>query len=290
MKYPKTRSPFIRNARKDSGSALVIALTFSCIITFGIAGILPLVLTDWKLSSRISGQEAAFSLAESGIEEAIWAILEFGEEESAWTSNGWNESVNGKYWYREWNLSDYTDQLSETYELDDNRVGSFRVVVEKKSAGTVYTGNSGNTFNTVNIVSQGIVTGGKNVAKDYRASRYIETQFKRPNPFEDGLIAKELLDFNGQPTFDSYNSAIEEELNWEDFTRTENVTIGSASTSGSDIKLGNARIHGDLATGSTDDGSDRFRGIDGAIKYDQSIKLPEVPQPDTSGSGWLNQL
>ena len=281
MKYPKTRSPFISNARKDSGSALVIALTFSCIITFGIAGILPLVLTDWKLSSRISGQEAAFSLAESGIEEAIWAILEFGEEESAWRADGWNESGNGKYWYREWNLSDYTDQLNETYELDENRIGNFRVVVEK-------VGES-----TVNIVSQGIVTGGKNVAKDYRASRYIETQFERPNPFKDGLIAKNQLNFNGQPTFDSYNSAIEEELNWEDFTRTENATIGSASTSGSDIDLGNARIHGDLKTGSADDGSESVRGnarIDGAIKYDQSIELPEVPQPDTSGSGWLNQL
>jgi len=173
MKYPNTRSPVIRNARKDSGSALVIALTFACIITFGIAGILPLVLTDWKLSSRISGQEAAFSLAESGLEEAIWAILEFGEDESAWTSNGWNESANDAYWYREWNLSDYTDQLSEIYELDDNRVGSFRVVVQKVGEA------SDNDVNIVNIISQGIVTGGKNVANDYRASRYIETQFKR---------------------------------------------------------------------------------------------------------------
>jgi len=275
----KTRSTFIRNARKDSGSALVIALTFSCIITFGIAGILPLVLTDWKLSSRISGQEAAFSLAESGTEEAIWAILEFGEEESAWTSNGWNESVNGKYWYREWNLSDY----GEIYELDDNRVASFRVLTEKV----------GNTVNTVNIISQGIVTGGKNVAKDYRASRYIETQFNRLNPFKDGLIATDQLDFNGQPTFDSYNSNIEDELNWGDFTRTENVTIGSASTSASDIQLGNATIHGDLKTGSSDDGSESVRGnaqVDGVIKYDEEIELPEVPQPDTSGSGWLNQL
>jgi len=287
MKYPKTRSPFIRNARKDSGSALVIALTFSCIITFGIAGILPLVLTDWKLSSRISGQEAAFSLTESGIEEAIWAILEFGEEESAWRADGWNESGNGKYWYREWNLSDYTDQLNETYELDENRIGNFRVVVQKVGEA------SENDVNIVNIVSQGIVTGGKNVANDYRASRYIETQFKRLNPFEYGAIAKKRIDFNGQPEFDSYNSDSEEELNWEDFTRTENATIGSASTSGSDIDLGNARIHGDLATGSADDGSDSVRGnarIDGAIKYDQSIELPEVPQPDTSGSGWLNQL
>jgi hypothetical protein len=287
MKYPNTRSPVIRNARKDSGSALVIALTFACIITFGIAGILPLVLTDWKLSSRISGQEAAFSLAESGLEEAIWAILEFGEDESAWTSNGWNESANDAYWYREWNLSDYTDQLSEIYELDDNRVGSFRVVVQKVGEA------SENDVNIVNIVSQGIVTGGKNVANDYRASRYIETQFKRLNPFEYGAIAKKRIDFNGQPEFDSYNSDSEEELNWADFTRTENITVGSASTNASDIALGNATIHGDLATGSSDDDSDSVRGnalIDGNISYDFEMELPIVSQPDTSGFGWLNQL
>ena len=236
MRKQDAQDTSISNAQRNSGSAMIIAIIFSAIISFGIAGILPLALTDWKMSNRNSGQEAAFTLAESGSEEAIWAILEYGSEESDWEDAGWSESDNGEFWYREWLLSDYTSDLGEIYELDEGRIGKYRVVVEKVDG------------STVNIVSQGIVDGGKNVAQDYYASRYIETQFKRPNPFDYGLIAKELLRFAGQPTFDSFNSN-NETTNfsgwWQSVTRTANATIGSVSTSGSDISPGNAHINGD---------------------------------------------
>lgn len=286
MRDQDTNSPFISNAQKNAGSAMIIALIFSCIITFGIAAILPLGLTDWKMSSRNSGQEAAFTLAESGTEEAIWAILEYGDEESDWKAGGWSESDNGAYWYREWNLSDFTESLGDIYELDENRIGKYRVVVEKVDG------------STVNIVSQGIVDGGRNVAGGYNASRYIETEFKRPNPFDYGLIAKELLSFNGQPSFSSFHSGEDAftNLNWKTVASSplrENATVGSVSSSSSDVSPGNAKIYGDLATGSADDGSDSVTGgasISGDVIYDFEMDLPEVTLPDTSGSSWINTL
>ena len=48
----------------------------------GLAGLLPMLLSDWKLNAQSSLQEAAFSLAESAVEEAVWAVLEFGDDEN----------------------------------------------------------------------------------------------------------------------------------------------------------------------------------------------------------------
>ncbi len=260
--------------RKDSGSAIIIALIFATIITAGIAGLLPMLLSEWKINSRSSAQEAAFSLAESGVDEAIWAVLEFDDTDQDWLDAGWSEDPSGAYWYREWTLAEISTELGDVYTLDEGREGKYRVIVQKVDS------------SVINIISQGIVTGGGSVDSDLTVARYIETQFRRPNPFGYGLIARDGLNFNGRPTFDSYDSRIFPYDYLYGTNSGSNATVGSVSTSTSDLGLGNAYIYGDLATGASDDGSDPSGGATvsgGDIIWDFEMDFPEVVAPSTTG-------
>jgi len=136
----------------------------------------------------------------------------------------------------------------------------------------------------INIVSQGVVNGGRNVSSNMDVSRIIETQFRRPNPAGYGLIARDSLDFNGKPTFDSYHSG-QGANPGPGAGPNVNVTVGSVSADTSTLGLGNAFIFGDLATGASNDGSDPRGGstVSGDIIWDFEMDFPEVVAPDTTG-------
>lgn len=256
-------------ASRKRGSALIISIIFTAVITIGLAGLLPMMLTEWKSNSRSSAQEAAFSLAESGIDEAVWAILEYGSSEQDWLDDGWAESDNGNYWYKEWALADISVELGDIYSLDEGREGFYRVIAQKVDS------------SVINIVSQGIVIGGANVATDFEVTRYIETQFRRPNPAGYGLIARDGLNFNGKPFFDSYDSR---EFPYDysfGVNSGDEVTVGSVSDTTVKLDLGNSIILGDLATGAADDGTDPRSGstVSGDMIWDFDMDFPEVTKP-----------
>lgn len=252
-------TPLLNESGSRRGSALIVAIVFSMIVMFGLAGLLPMLLSDWKLSTRISSLEAAFSLAESGVDEAIWAVLEYAEIDSDWEAAGWTDG--GNYWHKEWTLSALSSDLGENFKLDDGRVGLFRVVAEKAENSVVH------------VVSQGVVTGGKFVGSGFEVVRYVETQFRRPNPAGYGLVARSSLNFNGRPEFDRYDSSLfpfvySDGLNsisqndYEDLlAAAPNVDVrdeieakyafyvGSVSEIVAMLNLGKASIDGNLATG-----------------------------------------
>lgn len=254
----------------QSGSALIISIIFSTVIIFGLASLLPMILNDWKSNARASAQEVAFSLAESGIEEAIWAVKEYADTDQHWIDAGWSEdSVNQQFWYKEWSLADITASIGESYDLDESRTGSFRVIVQK-------TGNS-----RVSIISQGIVRGGANVTSDFEVARIIETEFRRPNPFGYGLIARDALDFNGRPFFDSYDSR-EFPYNYAfGINSGDEVTVGSVSDNTVKLDLGNSSIYGDLATGSEYEAVDPRSGstVTGDMIWEFDMDFPIVEKP-----------
>ncbi len=270
------QSPYSKStAIAQQGSALIIAIIFTTIITLGLAGLLPMMMTEWKANARSSAQEAAFSLAESGVDEAIWAVLEFSSNDQDWIDAGWKESDDQKYWYREWTLAAISQQLGDSYDLDEGRIGSYRVIVQKVDS------------TIINIISQGLVKGGSNVGNNLEVARYIETQFRRPNPLAYGLIARDSLDFNGQPSFDSYDSRVFPYDYSYNVNSGENVTVGSTSEDLSTLDLGNSKIYGDLATGASDDGSDPRSGstVTGDMIWDFKMDFPEVTKP-TGYTNW----
>jgi len=265
--------------RRD-GSALIAAVVFTTIIVLGLAGLLPMLLTDWKQNSRTSAQEAAFSLAESGIEEAVWAVSEYGTDDDSWTDAGWNESKDGAFWYREWQLSDYSKALGDVYTLDEGRDGRFRVIVQKADSATI------------DIVSQGIVRGGANVPAGMEVARYIETRIRRPNPLAYGLIARRYMALNGRPTFDSYDSRIFPFYHSPGVNDGDKATVGGPSDMVADFKTTNVIVEGDAAWGGPEGGSHPFDGnsVTGSLIYEFDMDFPPVDAPDTGDGTWKTTL
>jgi len=195
----------------------------------------------------------------------------------AWLSAGWKESSNGNFWYREWTLKELSLITNTYFLLDEARAGSYRALVEKVSGSRVA------------IVTQGAVAGGREVQAGTEVSRYIETEFRRPNPAGYGLIARDTLTFNGKPTFDSYDSSKFPYTYLFGINSGSIVTVGSVSDDyGSTLNLGNALIFGDLATGAFDDGSDPSGGatVSGDVVWDFDMEFPAVTIPNTAG--WNN--
>ncbi|PXA04505.1 hypothetical protein DDZ13_04840 [Coraliomargarita sinensis] len=232
-----------------------------------------MLLNDWKQTARTSLQEAAFALAESAVDEAIWAVLEYGDEDSDWTSAGWSEGDNGNFWYREWTLSALSQEAGVVLDLDEGRIGKYRAIVQKANS------------SRITIVTQGIVSGGKDVQAGTEVARYIETEFRKPNPAAYGLIARDNLNFNGRPYFDSYDSREFPYVYSFLINSGSEVTVGSTSTDKIALGLGNATIRGDLATGAIDDGSDPSGGatVTGDTIWEFEMDFPEVEIPDTTG-------
>jgi hypothetical protein len=277
-----------RNSRhfptgRSQGSALITAVIFGTILLVGLAGLLPMLVNDWKQTSRTSLQEAAFTLAESGVEEAIWALTEFGDEDGNWEDAGWKEAANGNFWYREWNLAELTQSTGVMLDLDEDRSGIYRAVVQKTSGPKI------------SVIGQGVVSGGQNVAKDTTIKRYIETEIDNPsssgNPFAYGLIARRYMALNGQPTFDSYNSDFGEDPE-EEMGPRDNVTVGGPSVDLSNFKITNPVISGDVVAGTPDGSAHPFDGkfFTGEKLYDFNMDFPEVVKPDTSSGTWNDSL
>lgn len=271
-----TSSSSSKPAQHDprGGSALIIAVVFSTIIMFGLAGLLPMLVNDWKMSAQTSTQEAAFTLAESGVDEAIWAVKEYADDESAWTSNGWTDG--GSFWHREWTLAAISSNLGLDYQLDEGRTGLYRVLVQKINS------------SMIQIVSQGVVSGGKNV-RSGETSRIIETQFRRPNPLGKGAISRYLFILNGRPSFGSYDSSYMPNPG-PGSSPLANVTLGSTHDETFVLELGNALISGDLVTGAPDDGSDPSgrATVTGDIIWDFEMDFPPVQKPNTTG--WATSI
>lgn len=261
------------STRKKQGSALITSVIFGTVILLGIAGFMPMLLTDWKQTARTSLQEAAFTLAESAVEEGIWAILEYGDDEDAWEQADWSEGDNGNYWYREWTLTELSQAAGQVFELDDGRTGTYRVLVEKSDS------------SRLTLVAQGIVSGGRDVSDDTEIARYIETEFRKPNPAGIGLVARDSVTFNGRPRFDSYDSREFPYSYTFGINSGSEVTVGSTSQNASTLNLGNATIDGNIATAATNDGSDP-RGsatVTGDVIWEFEMDFPEVPLPNTTG-------
>jgi hypothetical protein len=249
------------------------------VILLGIAGIMPMLVSDWKQTSRTSLQEAAFTLAESAVDEAIWAVLEFEDDEIAWRAAGWSEGSNGNYWYREWTLTALSQSAGINLELDEGRTGRYHAIVEKADS------------SRITIVAQGVVSGGRNVNSETEIARIIETEFSKPNPAAYGLIARDSLNLNGKPTFDSYDSRNFPYIYSSGVNSGSNATVGSASKNkNSTLDLGNSTIFGPLATGAPNDGTDPTGGatVSGGIIWDFEMDFPPVTVPDTSG--WTNSV
>lgn len=257
------------------GSALVMVLLFGFLVFMIITGFLPSVLLDYRVSRQNEMANAAYYIAEAGAEEAMWYLNQ--EAYDDWSSDGWEESTDGKYWKREIDFSD------ELFDLNDGWEASIRLVVEKPKAGAA-----------VKIYSHGIVEKGDGSDS---LSKVIVLSTTQPKIFE-GLIAKDTLSFSGQPQFDSYDSSVfpytyaPGSNTWADIhsgSDPKSLSVGSISDSAGTVSLGNASVDGNVVSGASDPlGSGAVTQgpnstVTGSYKGNFTFDFKYVGPPDTTG-------
>lgn len=258
--------------KSEKGSALLITLIMALLIGIIIATILPMVITEYKMTFRQSMINAAFGLAEAGAEEALWALNECSDEED-YLLLGWKPDDSGNYLTRELTTEDFP------WGLEDGFEGRIRIVME-----------SPNGVDSVNIWIEGKVSGSAGIYGEpiYRVIEIQAGTSSSNSRAHLGLIAREGLNFNGQPTFDSYNSDVFPYFYVAGVNSGQNVTVGSPADWNNSINLGNAKVYGDVVSGNSEPWeSGAVKGnhpvITGSIIGDFEYDFSPVEIPDTQG-------
>lgn len=270
----KAKHPSTEISQKR-GSALVITMIFTAILLTALGSTLNLTFHELKLASRTGASEAAFSLAESGLEEGLWALNEYGSNSTSWTNAGWNISQNGNYYSKTWNLSTLTVASKNSYEFADNRIGEYKVIVEKTAGANI------------TILAKGSVTDNAGASGTYSIDKYVETTIEWQNPLIYGLITGYGIDFSGKPGMASYDSRIPPYLPSNANSGSE-VKVGSTDNDKANIDLGNTIVNGDILTGDTNVDNSYFLGNHtGNITWGFKAVFPDVEKPDTTQGSWI---
>jgi len=254
---------FLRNPKAREGSALLSTVIISILIGFIIASTLPMVLNNYKANMRESMTTAAFNLAEAGAEQALWSIKQVSTAQDM-IDNGWNLDDSGDYLSLEINVDDLT------WQLDSGMSGRIRIVTENPEGAS-----------SVQVWVEGYVAGNSKMGDPI--SRILSIQAGTSSP-HIGLIAIDQLRFNGQPSFDSYDSDVFPFLYFSGVNSGQNVTVGSVSTAAGSVSLGNANIYGNVVTGAIDPEGGAISGnanlnITGEIIGGFEMDLPEIIPP-----------
>ncbi len=211
--------------RRDSkeGSALVTVLCMVVVLAAVAGSILSLVSQEYMLSKRSLAWNQAIFAAESGVEigwneiNRLTAINTNGTFMSGWTSAGANT----------WTLNNQS--LVPLAGTEGNSLFSVTVVTNSPQAGYVTITANG---------AQGTTLGLSN------ATRTLVVTLKPNTPFTMAILAKGLIDFNGNAAVvDSWNSAS------GDYSAALKRAHGDIGTNGQLIDAAGLDVYGNMKTG-----------------------------------------
>lgn len=241
------------------GSALLAAII--AVVVWGTisAGYLRLAHHEKRMAFRVFDSNALTYLAEAGIEAGVWALN--SGDWSAWSDLS---AATGKY------------LPTKTVTLGNGRSAEVDVIT--------FTSGS-----AVQIYSRALVdVGGAQQEKQMRVE-YIPSANK-----PGGLISKGKMDLSGgNMYFDAYSSDYGPPDSF--FNRTDNVTVGTVSTSSDALKYNSGvYIYGYVGTGRRapeKSGTVHVKGPSSTRNYDTSrisqdfnFEFPAVVQPSWSGA------
>ncbi len=256
-----------RENRSQRGSVLIAFLIFSAILALVIGTLLPSMVTDFKMNSRSYLQIAGLAIAESGAEEGFWALNHLGDV-SEWTNDGWTEAKSGRLMIKEFTIQSGS---GDPFTLSNDRKARIRVVVEPGA-------------NSSRIYSEGVIL---DADDNVLARDVVELVSQISSPFM-GLIAKDSINFNGQPQFDSYDSSVFPYSYSSGINSGSNVTVGSINDASGSVDIGNADVYGNVVSGDDDPlvsgaVSVNNGNISGDVIGGFNMVFPDVPVPDTTG-------
>jgi len=225
-----TRSQHLPRNRR--GSLLLVAMLLSAVTAIGIATYLQLGNASMQLAHRSFFENAAMNLAEGGLDQAMWCF------EQARNGNPGASAANF--------VIDGTN-AHQTFEESDiglNATGSVRVFVQYSDASLppVVTARATVTPKTGSPIE-----------------KWVQVSLHTRSRFGDGMIAKLLIDFNGNNVAaDSWNSDTADsdgnpltgaQTTYTHAVATDQATIASTQITAGAIGIGNADVLGYVATG-----------------------------------------
>jgi len=222
---------FLRSRRR--GSALVTALLFTAVLGLLVfPSYLALSRLTLKLSHRSFYGDAAYELAESGLEEAVWAL---------------NRDYGGNDPWADWYIagSDAKRTFSD-YSFGGDITGSILVTIQDYAT------------DTPTVLARGVV----NLPGQAPMVRYMRGEFSSSSLastggglFAYGMLARDSITASGGCAFDSWNSDPDNDPDTPDIpysakVRDDNAKIGCASPGNNSISLGSSDVYGSAAIGS----------------------------------------
>ncbi len=239
------------------GSVLLVALLLGMAMAIAAGSYLSLSLNTLKVAHHTYQYNAAFNLAEAGLEEALWA-LNNGGTEGDWTKRAWTDTGDDdKVLLGSFDSSELTapNSLPAYYH--------------------VYVQNANNVGGTPIITAEGVIrpTIGPIVRKQ------IRIHARKSNLFMPPFTAITSLTLNGGE-IDSYRMA---EGDYSTAPRRYETTVASPTVTIGDINIGSpADIYGFVTVGvGTANAAGFISGIKGTVQGDSTV----AGAPGVLGSG-----
>ncbi len=263
MKTPRaTPPPPPRRTRTRRGSVLIVAMLLASIIGISLVSYIKLSTNSLKLAHRSFFANAGNNLVEAGLEEAVYSFNLMGSGTAVatvWsTANGWTTN----------SAANTATRTLPTFTLDQNATGIIKIYVS---------GYDGTNAAPV-VVAQSTITpfdGGAPIVK------IVEVTLRFNGPFANGVVAKNGMTWNGQPTADSWlsNPTSSTTGPWSTYPGTgarANTTVADLTGT---VDLGSQGIiRGSLALGSaaTYTGSNTITGTT-TRNFSSTLAMPVYP-------------
>jgi hypothetical protein len=273
MKHPgearRSRVRIAAPGKKSRGSVLIVALLLAGIIGISLSSYLKLAITSLRTASRSFYANSSVNYAEIGIEQAMacfYTVSAGTAAETAWSG---------------WTLNTTTKEATRTFPgatayftAGPGSTAQVKVYVQKYD----YSG-------TPLIVAKAVLTPSEGPALE----KYVKITLRSRSLFSNGLVARNLIDWAGSPSADSWNSDPDNNpataaVPYSTAIRLANCIIGCISATNGAIDLANGTLMGSVATGGgTVAGSPT---ITGNTTYDFSASFPSIstPAPTTANS------
>lgn len=248
----KIRSSY---ASSQTGSILIITLFLAVLAGVFLGSYFAIVKQQRNLVARSQAWNAAFTVAEAGVEEAL-AQLNPGAP-LPWINragNGWGGPTAGIYGPVTRNVSG----------------GTYSVAVSTNLYPVIYS------------------TGYVSVASlSAQLTRVVCVSTTNVPLFTVGMAARQNINFSGNnattDSFDSSNPSLSTNSRWDPSKISTNGTIASM---GGVVSVGNANINGEVLLGATASDTIKNNGfISGGVENDFNFDFPNVVLPQTS---WIN--
>lgn len=269
MSSPRNSRFGPRRPRSERGSAILAVLIIACFLGVLAAYFLTHARTESKLAMRSFYQSTALNLAEAGIDLAMLDI----NNAAVGTGTGYSAaSDNAASWVK---TIDGTGQAP--YQFGQG-VGKIYIRID---------GWTANTLATVTVIAAGQVTFPN--PSEAAVTKQLYVQVAKRSAQSAAILSKGVVNFNGNVSVDSYNSA--NGVPNATTNRSDKAVVAAASTT-ADVNVGNATVYGYVETGGmtpTIGSSGRVYGSTTAngVKVDPSRVLTNfnqnIPTPTAPG-------